>query len=172
MLRSPAVPTAAIAIGLTVASTAMASDRIHQVAITSPSAARVQSAPSPPALLAKVHRDVMAVAHYVPDPPGHDVWRASTEGDCEDLALEMGRRLEATGVPHRAIRIVVTWNRRYRQWHASLLVRMGGSAWRLDSLKGSPVLWDGHGIEFEVAPQGHRVVAINGVAVKPTPWRR
>ena len=114
----------------------------------------------------------MAVAHYVPDPPGRNVWRASTRGDCKDLALEMRRRLRAAGVPRRAMRILVTWKPDYRQWHAALLVRLEGDAWLLDSLRRSPVPWNGRGVEFQIGPHGRRVVAINGIAVKPTPWRR
>jgi predicted transglutaminase-like cysteine proteinase len=135
-------------------------------------AALAQPAGTPPALLAKVQRDVMDVARYVPDPPGHSIWRASTEGDCKDLALEMARRLQAAGVSHRAMRILVTWKPSYRQWHAALLVRTDGGAWLLDSLLRTPVPWDGKGVEFQVGPQGRRVVAINGIAVTPTPWRR
>jgi predicted transglutaminase-like cysteine proteinase len=135
-------------------------------------AALTQPMGAPPALLSKVQREVMDVARYVPDPPGHSVWRASTEGDCKDLALEMARRLQAAGVPHGAMRILVTWKPSYRQWHAALLIRIDGGAWLLDSLLRSPVPWDGKGVEFQVGPQGRRVVAINGIAVTPTPWRR
>lgn len=128
--------------------------------------------PDPPWLLAKVHRDVMAVARYVPDPPGQDIWRASTVGDCEDLALEMARRLGLLGIPARALRILVDWNGRYATWHASLLVELEGRRWRLDSLEGAPRPWDGRGIEWEVAAPGRRIVAINGRPVAAGSWRR
>lgn len=125
----------------------------------------------PPALFMKVHRDVMAEARYLRDPPGENVWRATTNGDCKDLALEMRRRLELVGVPRGTMRVLVTWKPSYRQWHAALLVRTDGEAWVLDSLRSGPIRWDGKGVEFQVGPKGRRVVAINGSAVIPTPWR-
>ena len=124
----------------------------------------------PPSILTEVHRSVMAEAVYRADPPGQDIWRASTVGDCEDFALEMRQRLAAAGVPYEAMSVLVVWNRRHGTWHAVLLVR-AAEAWVLDSLERQPRRWNGKGIEWQVGGQRRRLVAIDGRPVVATAWR-
>ena len=94
--------------------------------------------------LVEAHR-LMQAARYVPDPPGTDVWRASWEGDCEDIALAALEWLVERGWPRESMRIAVgrvEAGPYAGQAHAILCVLLPGQLYSdrtcLDALRDAP----------------------------------